>query len=139
MISTVEEFERRLGPLDPEQVDFVLRADELVSALSQDLAPLVYDPILRYFEAHPKADCGAPGPLIHHVEDYYPNYVTALRESVSRAPSYNGVLMINRILNSKISNEARADYLEVLRSVVSNGTAPDNVRSMTRRFLDRQA
>jgi hypothetical protein len=139
MIATLGEFEQRISALDPEQVDFVLRADDLVAALSQEIAPLVYEPILRFFEAHPRADCGAPGTFVHHVEDYYPNYVVALRQSVSRAPSYNGVLMLNRILNSKISDAERVEYLAILRSVISNASAPDTVRSMAKRFLDRQA
>jgi hypothetical protein len=139
MISTVEEFERGLDALDPERDDFVLQADELVAGLAPEIAPSVYEPILRFFESHPKAACGAPGTLVHHLEDYYPKYVVSLRESVHRAPSYNGVLMINRILNSSVSREERTEYLGILRSVVSNGTAPGEVRNMAKRFLDRQA
>jgi len=139
MIPTVDEFERRLNGFDPEKEDFVLQIDDLVASLSQDIAASVYEPIFHFFENHPKADCGAPGTLVHHVEEYYPNYVASLRDSVRRAPSYNGVLMINRILNSNISDEERTEYLNTLRSVVSKGTAPEEVRSMTKRFLDRQA
>jgi hypothetical protein len=137
MITTVEEFEHRLKPLDPEQVDFVVRADELVEALTQELAPLVYEAVFRFFEAHPAADCGAPGTLVHHVEDYYPNYVLALRQSVGRTPSYNGVLMINRILNSKLSDQEQAEYLAVLKSVITNASAPDTVRAMAKGFVAR--
>lgn len=138
MIATLEEFDQRINALDPEQDDFVHRADALVVALSPELAPLVYEPIFRFFEAHPTAVCGAPGTFVHHVEDYYPNYVIALRQSVNRAPSYNGVLMINRILNSKISDAERLDYTSILRSVISNASAPDIVRRMAERFLVRQ-
>jgi hypothetical protein len=137
MIATIEQFEQKLKTLDPGEVDFVARVDDLVGDLSHEVAPLVYEPILRFFEAHPGADCGAPGTLVHHVEAYYPNYVLALRQSVSRVPSYNGVLMINRILNSKLSEEERAEYVAVLRSAVSDASASDTVRGMAKRCLAR--
>jgi hypothetical protein len=139
VISTVAQFEEKLKSLDPAEVDFVLRVDEFVGDLSLQIAPMVYEPIFRFFEAHPSADCGAPGTLVHHVEDYFPNYVTALRQSVARTPSYNGVLMINRILNSKLSDEERTENLAVLRSAVDHDSAPETVRAMARRFLARHA
>jgi hypothetical protein len=138
MISTIEEFEQKLRGLDPDEVDFVLSVDALVEELSPAIAPLVYEPILRFFEAHPEADCGAPGTLLHHVEAFYPNYALALRRSVRRVPSYNGVLMINRILNSKLSESERAEYLAILRSVIGDASAPATVRDMAERFLARQ-
>lgn len=137
MIATIEELERRLKQLDPESVDVVVRMDELVDALEQGIAPLVYEAVFRFFEAYPAADCGAPGAFVHHIENYYPNYVSALRQSVNRCPSYNGVLMINRILNSETSLEERAEYLKVLKSAVNSASAPDEVRSMAERFLVR--
>lgn len=137
MIPTVEEFERRLRALDPQDDAFVLQVDELIAELPPEIVDSVYKPILRFFESHPGAICGAPGTLVHHVEDYYPNYVNLLRESVCRAPSYNGVLMINRILNSNISKAERQEYLAILRSAANNATAPEQVRSIARRFFDR--
>ena len=138
MIATVDEFERRLVQLDPERFDFVLRADELIAALSPEIAPQVYAAILRFFEAHPEARCGAPGTLVHHIENYYPNYVATLRESVTRAPSYNGVLMINRILNSSISEADRHEYVSILRSVALGDSAPETIQNLAIGFLNRQ-
>ena len=98
MIETIDEFERRLNALNPEDDAFVIDIDELIEDLAPSLNNKVYEPIFHFFEIHPEADCGAPGTLVHHVEDYYPNYVDSLIESVHRRTSYNGVLMINRIL-----------------------------------------
>src|SRR5688572_2445555 len=102
VIESMDEFERHLSQLDPEHVAFVLRVDELIVQLSPSLKAYAYQPIFRFFEAHPGAHCGAPGTLVHHVEAYYPNYVTALVESVRRISTYNTVLMVHRILNSEL-------------------------------------
>jgi hypothetical protein len=127
-----------LPDLDPSNDDFVLQTDELVANLAENIQDAIYDAILRFFERHPEADCGAPGTLVHHIESYYPNYVRSLRESVRRAPSYNGVLLINRILNSNISESDRQEYLTLLRSVMNEERTPDTVRDMAGRYLHRQ-
>jgi hypothetical protein len=81
---------------------------------------------------------GIPGTLVHLIERYYPSYKAALLESLCRSPSYFGVVMVNRILNSKLSAPERAEYLQALNEVVSNGSAPLVVRKTTERFLVRQ-
>jgi hypothetical protein len=139
MIGTAKEFEERLSQLDPRKADFALSVDELIGALTQETAPFVYESIFRFFEAHPAADCGAPGALVHCVEHHYPNYVPALLQSVIGTPSYNGVLMINRILNSKLSDEERSQHVAALISVTQNASAPETVRAMAKRFLARHA
>ena len=138
MINTIEQFEERLVNLNPAANDFVLHADELIEALSPEIADSVYLPILRFFEANPEADCGAPGALVHHVESYFPNYVVALKDSVRRTPSYNGVLMINRILNSNLTATDRAEYMGLLNAVLTHRSATPQIIEMTRRFIKRR-
>lgn len=139
MIETLEEFERRLGDLDPEEVDFSLRCDELIEVLSPSLNDAVYNVILRFFEAHPGAICGAPGTLVHHVETCYPNYVDALIDSVKEKPSFNGVLMINRILNSKVDDELARRLFDALVLASKDASIPLHVREMAVRFVERQS
>ena len=135
MIETADEFENRLRLLDPEEGAFVIRADALIENLSPSINDKVYAPIFRFFELHPHADCGAPGTLVHHVEDYYPNYVDALIDSIHRKTSYNGVLMINRILNSDIDDELRRRLCDALLRASNDATAAPHVREMAVRFV----
>ncbi|MEM0896215.1 MAG: hypothetical protein AAGJ79_04950, partial [Verrucomicrobiota bacterium] len=138
MITSVEDFRERLIRLDPYADEFVIHADELVEGLSPDIADSVYPAILEFFEAAPDADCGAPGTLVHHVEGYYPNYLAGLKESVKRKPSYNGVLMINRILNGDLDAADRSDLMQILRDTAANQDAPDEVIEMVEGFIERR-
>lgn len=124
--------------LDPYADDFVIHADELVEQLDPEIADSVYPSVFEFFETAPDADCGAPGTLVHHVEHFYPNYLSALKESVMRKPSYNGVLMINRILNSELAETDRGELMKILRAVVADRSAPDEVIDMVEGFIERR-
>ena len=97
MIDSVADFSDQLSRLDPDDDAFVLHVDHLVNQTSPATLEVAYPAIFRFFEAHPEHDCGMPGTLVHMMEDYYPNYVDSLMESVERTPSTNTVLMVNRI------------------------------------------
>jgi|GEM_PF-7123358 len=140
MIATVEEFETRLNRLDPDDTSFVLRTDELISDLAPSIADKIYSAILRFFERHPNSDCGAPGTLVHHMEEFYPNYVDALIESLNRRPSYNGALMVNRILNSDINPDSRSRLLAALNGVIKGDQQVGaHVLEMVKGFIERQS
>jgi hypothetical protein len=140
MIAAVEEFETRLKRLDPDDNAFVLQGDELIGALAPSIADKVYLAILQFFERHPNADCGAPGTLVHHMEEFYPNYVDALIESVNRRPSYNGALMVNRILNTDIDPKLRSRLLAVLNGIIQGDKqVATHVLEMVRGFVERQS
>jgi hypothetical protein len=137
MIRSIADFERRLNELDPRDVAFVVHVDQLMVELSPSLNAAVYDAIFRFFERHTDADCGAPGTLVHHVERYYPNYVDALLESVARKSSFNGVLMINRILNSEIDSDLRARLFSALVRVSEGDNTSAIIREMAAGFVER--
>ena len=124
--------------LDPYADEFVIQADELVEHLSPEIADSIYPAVFEFFEATPDADCGAPGTLVHHVEEFYPHYLPALKQSVRRKPSYNGVLMINRILNSDMDETERSELMQILRATVVESSAPDEVIEMVERFIRRR-
>ncbi len=135
MIDTIEEFERLLNELNPDDDAFVLQTDKLICELEPLLNDKVYPAIFRFFESHADADCGAPGTLVHFVEHYYPNYVEALLDSVRRTTSYNGVLMVHRILNSKIDDDLRRQLLSVLTLAADDVRASKQVREMAAEFV----
>jgi hypothetical protein len=139
MIENIDEFEARLRLLNPDEVDFVHQTDELVEALDPGIRSNVYEAVFRFFEAHPDSDCGAPGTLVHHLEEFYPNYVDALVDSLHRKPSYNGVLMVNRILNSEVKGGLRTRLLKSLQKAANDANSSKQVRVMASKFHDRHA
>lgn len=137
MIETIDEFENRLRLLDPDDVGFPIHVDELIEDVSASISDKVHEPIFRFFESHPNADCGAPGTLVHLVEHYYPNYVDALIDSVGRKTTYNGVLMIHRILNSNLDHELRRRLFAALMRASTDAAASLHVREMAIKFVKR--
>lgn len=137
MIESVPDFSDQLNRLDPNDDDFVLRVDDLVEQTSPDTLEIAYSAIFRFFEAHPESDCGMPGTLVHMMEDYYPNYIDSLLESVKRTPSTNTVLMVNRILNSDVDSDLRNRLVECLRDASMNDGGSPLVKEEAQRYLER--
>ncbi|SKA85651.1 hypothetical protein SAMN02745166_01177 [Prosthecobacter debontii] len=138
MITNTDDFRNQLMRLDPYVDEFVLHVDQLVEQLAPEIADSVYPAIFEFFETAPDADCGAPGTLVHHVERYYPNYLPALKASVRRKPSYNGVLMINRILSSNLDAVVRNELMEILRVTVADQAVPDEIIEMVEGLIERR-
>jgi len=139
MITTPEAFSELLFQLNPDDDAFVLHVDDLVTNTIPDVLERAYPAIFRFFEAHPENDCGMPGTLVHMMEDYYPNYVDELIESVNRVPSTNSVLMVNRILNSDVDEELRNRLIQCLRDTCTRKNAASLVKEEAQRYLDRHA
>lgn len=138
MIDSIEEFTRCLHRLDPEHPGFVRHCDDLLESLSPDVAENAYIPIFDYFKMHPESDMGAPGSLIHHVEHYDPNYIPALLHDAKISPSYNSILMVNRILNSELSDSDRLEMMEILHQTTSAKHIPETVRELASELLEYQ-
>jgi hypothetical protein len=137
MIDSVADFSDQLNRLNPDDDAFVLRVDDLVEQTSPATLEIAYSAIFRFFEAHPENDCGMPGTLVHMMEDYYPNYVDDLVDSIRRTPSTNTVLMVNRILNSDVDGDLRNRLIECLRDAsMSDGGSP-LVKEEAQRYLER--
>lgn len=85
-------------------------------------------------ERFPEAELGTPGPLVHAIESI-PGYESLLQVSVLRQPARLNIWMVNRILNSKISLEMRANWLQVLRAVLVHPSASEESRELARDFL----
>ncbi len=133
-MSKVETFESILMTFDPQDDDFLLRVDDLVEEFSEDFEPLIPS-IFKFFERNPMDDCGAPGTLVHLIEEFYPNYVPALLESLRRRPSYHTILMLNRILNSEISSEQRTEFTGILNHIKNNEFVESELREEAADFL----
>jgi hypothetical protein len=100
---------------------------------SSEVTPYIF----AFFEANPDAESGSPGPLVHFLEKQ-PEYQTALISSIEKAPVRHTTLMINRILNSKISSEKRAFFTALLQSILTQPRSDETTKEITENFLKRQ-
>lgn len=116
----LEQFEQSLMKLNPEKDTFFVYVDELLAQIPEEKYASLIPIIFKFFEHHPLADCGAPGALVHCIETDYPHYKEILQDSLKRAPSYNAILMVNRILNSPLSEKDRAEYTAMLQDVAND-------------------
>jgi len=92
--------------------------------------------MLRIFERYPEsADLGEPGPLVHAIEEEA-GYEQWLANSLATSPSYYGVWMVNRILENDLPPAIRDPYMNILRSVADNESAPGSVRGAAQQFLE---
>ena len=137
-MSVVENFERGLSALDPDSDDFVLKIDELVQAVDAQHHVALIPAIFRYFEEHPLSEMGAPGTLVHLTEQFYPAYKHPLLRSLETKPSYNAILMTNRILNSDLSEVERNEYRCALVAVAENTSVSESLREEARHFSEHQ-
>ena len=85
----------------------------------------------------PQADLGSPGPLVHTLERLH-GYEGELVCSVRRQPSLLSVWMVNRILNTNLSDDARRSYIALLNEALAHPNATETVREDVRRFIERQ-
>ncbi len=131
------EFEERLMSLDPEAVEFPLWIDELIVGVPESLQSQLIPSMFKYFEVNPDFSKG-PGTMVHFIEAYYPTYKSELLDSLVRNPSQMCVLMVNRILNSKLEPEERAEYTAALAVVRDNPNVRASVRKEADDFLKYQ-
>jgi hypothetical protein len=88
-------------------------------------------------EAYPEADFGWPGPLVHELEAI-DGYEGELKKSLLRKPIYTTVWMVNRILNSGLSPQARQDWLSELKAALVHSGAPQDAKEQAQEYLDYQ-
>jgi hypothetical protein len=93
--------------------------------------------VFRFFESHAEADLGTPGPLVHLLERFYPQYVDEMCASISKRPTTYTIWMVNRILNNQPTETMRQRLIEVLEGVASSTAASIAVQEQAKLFLDR--
>ena len=92
----------------------------------------------RFFEDHPDVELGTPGPLVHFIEKFFPDYVDDLCRSLARRPTAHTVWMLNRILNADIPSTMRRRLLDLLGNVAADPSTDDTVREEALGFLKHQ-
>jgi hypothetical protein len=114
------------------------RLFELTDALMSVPAPEKAIPeLFGVMERLPATDLGSPGPLVHTLERLH-GYEGELVRSVRRQPSLLSVWMVNRILNTNLSDDARRSYIALLNEALAHPNVPETVREDIRSFIERQ-
>ena len=93
--------------------------------------------LFSVMERLPDAVLGSPGPLVHTLERLH-GYQDELVRSVRRQPSLLSVWMVNRILNTNLSDDARRLYITLLNEATKHPSASETVRHDARGFIDFQ-
>jgi len=138
-MSQVTEFETELLKLNPTDDEFPLQVDELVEAVPEELHESLIPSVFRFFEYYSLEECGMPGGLVHLIERYYPNYKQMLMESLRKTPSLSSILMVNRILNSNLSNGERKEYITALVELSNNATVHDELQKEASDYIEYQS
>jgi hypothetical protein len=141
MSTEVEKFIRSLRELAIPEDEFMLEG--LLYQLTEPLEAVGdIDPaiphIFRFFERYPDAEHGSPGALVHFLERFPKRYESELIASLKRAPAPHPVWMVNRILNSNLSEKQRNEWMEVLRSVETNPNSSEMAVIQAESFLKHQ-
>jgi hypothetical protein len=92
--------------------------------------PAIYSLVERF----PEAELGSPGPLVHELEAIA-GCENLLRESMRRQPTLLTLWMVNRRLNSNLSDDERAYWLNELATVKSHPRAGKLVKDEAESFL----
>jgi hypothetical protein len=137
MISDLPIFADHLQRLNPAHEDFVPSAEALLDQLAPGLGSSVAPAIFAFFERYSELDISSPGSFMLHLESFYPFYLGDLVASLKRHPSYNGVIMGNRALNSPdCPADVRSSLFQALEEATA-GSAHQKVKDLACRFLLR--
>jgi hypothetical protein len=99
---------------------------------------LATEALLRIFERYPDKDGFGIFWSILHLLESFPDYESALIESVRRRPSSFSLLMVNRILNTGRRYAGDVDLLALLEDSAHTAHAPETVRDEAREFIEWQ-
>jgi hypothetical protein len=114
------------------------RLAELTDALmSAPDAEKAIPELFAVMERLPNAHLGSPGPLVHTLEGLQ-GYEKELVRSVRHQPSQLSVWMVNRILNTDLSDDTRRAYIGLLNEASAHPLAPEAVRQDVRGFIELQ-
>ena len=96
-------------------------------------------PILRFMEVHSDWDFGAPGQLVHFVEQFLgQSYEEELTASVRRSPTAHTLWMLNRIVNGEQDRNRKAQLVELMAQVASTPGVNLAVADEARAFVASQ-
>jgi len=92
---------QRLNDIPKDEPNFV---DALYGALDSvekvDDPNNFFPPAFSYMRERENSDFGVPGPLSHFIEQYFPDYISDLADSLKIMPTEPTLFLARRIFNS---------------------------------------
>jgi hypothetical protein len=133
---TSDEIAAQLAPLASAEDDVVYLSYGLTAVwTAANVGNECVEPILRFMEEHPDLDYGTPGPLVHLVERFNPDYEEKLIESVGRRPMDTNVWMLCRLLNGTEEPAQRGLLLQALAQATIHPLADQYTLERIREYL----
>lgn len=133
---TSQEITKQLDAIANSE-DFIPLAYQLTDAWAGASAGIeTVEPLLRFIEEHPSIDYGAPGPLVHYLEDFLgKGYEQKLLESIERHPTSETVGMLHRLINGAKNNAVRRHLLAVMERARFNPRADEDTVQRASHYL----
>ena len=97
-----------------------------------------FESIFKFFEKHVNSDIGSPGPLVHLIEKFYPKYINNLILSLKRNPTFTTIHLLNRILNSKLEQNTRTEYIKILELIANSKTIDLEISNEAKQYYEHQ-
>jgi hypothetical protein len=107
----------RLNKIPQSESDLVGPLYEALDDVKNIDDPRTFFPLaFKYMRERPTADFGVPGPLSHFIEDYFPDYVDDLAESLKIMPTEPTLFLARRIFNARA--KANKESIHALPTLV---------------------
>ncbi len=94
--------------------------------------------LFQFMEQHDKADLGGPGPIVHALEAAG-GYEGELLESIRRKPGTYSLMMVHRLLGSKLPAAKRKQWLAELGRIAADKNCAADARREAKGYLALQA
>ena len=142
----IEEITRQLEQIASDE-NFEYLAERLSESwIMSGVGAEAVEPIVKFMEAHPEIDFGAPGALVHMIErpfgaesterDSYEDVVLA---SIKRKPTMHTAWLLYRIINATSSSTKRDSFIQAFSDALGKQTLDEPTREQIMRFLEYQA
>jgi hypothetical protein len=127
-------------PSVDEDPDLWRKVYDLTVPLEHHDNSSIFPALFRFFEQHPHAEHGTPGPLVHLIERALPSgYEQHLLDSIRRKPVPHTLWMANRLLNSPaVAGQLRDSLTSALQTTLGHPEADEVTRQEARQFLRHQ-
>ena len=138
MARTPSEILASIDEFEPDGMTWIGLDGLLDELFASGSAALGTDTMLRVFERHQVGEDGAGvfWSIVHGLESL-PGYESHLADSIRRAPSEFGLLMVHRLLNGGVREAAGMSLISLLEDVVQSEQTADELRVQAVRFLNR--
>ncbi len=119
-----------------ESIDLEYLNPIIWQLIKKEDAHLACDALINIFERNSEAEFGAPGSIVHTLEDFPGTYEKYLFESLERKPAYMTLIMFERIINEEKNNEQKKKYLNTMKSYINHPYASQLVKEQAKSYYD---